>query len=83
MVPRNSGHVKRYDPLPLVHPGGYQPHQKGQGRFPGQALLAMLQGSTAGGYNPADSWRAMQKAESARSEFRQRRPRTLLDMLGS
>ena len=79
MVPRNSGNVKRYAPLPLVSPGGYQPYQKQQGRHPGAALLAMLQGSTAGGMNPQDSWRQMQK--SAGQPAGQKRPWTLLDML--
>jgi hypothetical protein len=68
--------VKRYDPIPLIQMGGSQPFAKEGGRHPGAALLAMLQGSTAGGYNPADSWRAMQKAE-----IKQKRPMTLLDML--
>lgn len=68
--------MKRYDPIPLIQMGGSQPFAKEGGRHPGAALLAMLQGSTAGGYNPADSWRAMQKAE-----IKQKRPMTLLDML--
>lgn len=70
------GDVKRYDPIPLVQAGGHQPYSKQGGRHPGAALLAMLAGSTAGGANPQDSWRQMQ-----RSEVRQRRPLTLLDML--
>lgn len=68
--------MKRYEPIPLLQMGGHQPFAKEGGRHPGAALLAMLQGSTAGGYNPADSWRQMQK-----SEMKQRRPMTLLDML--
>jgi hypothetical protein len=68
--------VKRYDPIPLVQRGGSQPYSTQGGRHPGAALLAMLQGSTAGGINPMDSWRQMQK-----SETRQKRPMTLLDML--
>lgn len=68
--------MKRYDPIPLVQNGGHQPYSTQGGRHPGAALLAMLQGSTAGGINPMDSWRQMQ-----RSELRQRRPLTLLDML--
>lgn len=70
------GDVKRYQPIPLIEAGGHQPYSKQGGRHPGAALLAMLQGSTAGGMNPMDSWRQMQK-----SEIKQRRPMTLLDML--
>lgn len=68
--------MKRYDPIPLVEAGGHQPYSRQGGRHPGAALLAMLQGSTSGGINPADSWRQMQK-----SEMQQRPPLTLLDML--
>jgi hypothetical protein len=68
--------MKRYDPIPLVQMGGSQPFAKEGGRHPGAALLAMLAGRTAGGINPADSWRQMQKSEMA-----QKRPMTLLDML--
>jgi hypothetical protein len=69
------GGMKRFDPIPLVHPGGIQPYAQAGGREPGPALTAMLAGRTAGGINPMDVQRRSQS-------MAKRRPRTLLDTLG-
>jgi hypothetical protein len=66
--------VKRFDPIPLVQPGGVQPYTQAGGREPGPALMAMLAGRTAGGFNPMDAQRSSQA-------MAKRRPRTLLDTL--
>lgn len=52
--------MKRFDPIPLIHPGGIQPFAKEGGQEQGAALLAMLRGATFSGMNPQDPWRAMQ-----------------------
>jgi hypothetical protein len=67
--------VKRFDPIPLVQPGGIQPYHGSTPSQPGPALTAMLAGRTAGGMNPADITRRSQA-------MAKRRPRTLLDTLG-
>lgn len=64
--------MKRFDPIPLVQPGGVQPYTQAGGREPGPALLAMLAGRTAGGFNPQDVRRQSQA-------MAKRRPRTLFD----
>jgi hypothetical protein len=67
--------VKRYPPIKTVKRGGHQPYAKGAGRAPGPSLMAMLAGKTAGGQNPMDAKRAMQKSA------RRRRPKSLLHSL--
>jgi hypothetical protein len=68
--------VKRFDPIPLVQPGGIQPFHGSTPSEPGPALLAMLKGRTAGGIHPLDAQRTSQA-------MAKRRPRTLLDTLRS
>lgn len=58
--------MKRYDPIPIVQPGGYQPFAPAGGRQAGPALLAMLQGTTLYGQNPQDAARALQRSSKAR-----------------
>lgn len=48
-------------PIPLVQMGGMQPYHGMTPSAPGPALLAMLAGRTASGWNPADITRAVQK----------------------
>lgn len=55
------GQMQRFDPLPLIQFGGFQPYQGQQGREQGPALLAMLAGRTAGGWNPMDVTRNLQR----------------------
>lgn len=69
-----SGGVKRYQPIPLVQAGGIQPYHGSTPQVPGSALMAMLAGRTASGFNPMDVTRATQKAAN-------RRPASLLGML--
>lgn len=64
--------MKHFQPIPIINPGGYQPFSKAGGQMPGPALVAMLAGRTAGGYNPMDAVRAAQMA---------RRQPSLLDLL--
>lgn len=66
--------MKRFEPLPLVQPGGIQPYTQAGGRAPGPALSAMLAGTTLFGQNPMDFQRAAQKGAS-------KRPPSLLDIL--
>lgn len=68
---------KRQQPIPIIQAGGHQPYAQAGGREPGPSLLAMLNGATLGGQNPADPWRAMQMSAS------RGRRRTLLDQLRS
>lgn len=69
------GQVQRFDPIPLVQPSGIQPYHGATGaQLPGPALLAMLKGSTASGFNPADAKRGAQRLARGR-------PRTVLDTL--
>lgn len=51
--------MRRFDPIPIVQPGGVQPYSPQGGREPGQALLAMLAGRTFGGFNPMDVQRSL------------------------
>lgn len=59
------GQMKRFDAIPLVQAGGHQPYSPHGGRLPGDALMAMLAGSTLYGVNPADVQRNMQAAMKA------------------
>lgn len=68
--------MKRFDPIPLVQPGGVQPYHGSTPSEPGPSLLAMMRGTTFGGINPMDPMRQMQSAS------RGRRRATLLDTLG-
>lgn len=69
----DTGRVQ-FRPIPLVQPSGIQPYHGSTPQIPGPALMAMLAGRTASGFNPADLTRATQKAAH-------RRPVTLLGML--
>lgn len=51
-----------------------QPYHGSTPQIPGQALMAMLQGTMASGYHPMDAQRATQKAA-------RQRPGSLLQML--
>lgn len=70
--PSGDTQAVQYKPIPIIHPGGYQPYARAGGQAPGPALVAMLAGRTAGGQNPMDAVRGAQVAR--------RRP-TLLDLL--
>lgn len=59
--------MKRQQPIPIVQAGGMQPYHASTPQIPGQALLAMLAGRTATGYNPMDVTRATQKAARGRA----------------
>jgi hypothetical protein len=72
---------QRQQPIPIVHPGGVQPYHGSTPQAPGMALMAMLAGRTAGGYNPQDIPRQVQKQSrgggqmSLLSSLAQRMPR--------
>lgn len=66
--------MKRFQPIPLVHAGGFQPYHGSTPQVPGPALQAMMAGRTASGWNPMDVTRATQKAA-------RRRPASLLETL--
>lgn len=57
----------QFKPIPLVQAGGIQPYHGSTPQIPGPALLAMLAGRTAGGYNPMDARRAVQKQARPRA----------------
>lgn len=64
----------QFKSIPIVQAGGIQPYHGSTPQIPGQALMAMLAGTTLGGYHPHDAQRANQKAA-------RKRPRSLLDTL--
>lgn len=66
--------MKRYAPIPLVQTGGIQPFEGSTPQIPGASLMAMLRGTTLGGFHPHDAQRAAQKAA-------RKRPASLLDHL--
>lgn len=66
--------MKQFAPIPLVQAGGIQPYHGSTPQMPGDALLAMMRGSTFGGANPMDATRGLQSSAG-------RRPMLLLDML--
>ena len=66
----------RQKPVPLVQPGGVQPYHGSTPQMPGMALMAMLAGRTAGGFNPQDIPRQVQR------QARGGQPMSLLSSLG-